>query len=1063
LLSQLETGIADASRAHALRGRVARAIRRLPTLAGRALAFSSGLILAASLAVAADAAAPPANTPGPADGALDGPWHWLAPEMGTLELVPPLMIGPWLEPAVSRDAERRAVTLQELRAPEIKSESRPPSQAPILRQAALESARLLEAAGQWRGAAEAYAGVVEAEGRVLVDVWHGLALARARSGDARGAEHAFLKGLEASGRASDQVRLRFDLAGFYARQGRVLESLAVIDALVPHARGSRVLARSRAGLLANADLGALLEPRASALEWPAPGVDQAWRRLDPRVADVAMYLPSSLRAKLLPWAERAARQGEALRLAALLGMLASVLLVGWVLLRQRGDVTVALEYPEELRGIFLVRLRRGHRAMFVDSTEEEIRRGGASTRREHHLVSRETQFQRLFTGRYQVTIDGLLVDPNSDEVLARLREEKMVRVRHRRTVRVEFDVHPASCPVDLEMRWGDRPAHEAQVTVPGQVEKPRATSNGKIRILLPPGEYHVLVGCGDRVFDRQLSVSSFRPTPVVFDVLEEEAVFKGCPPAVVPYLTGDVAGVARALERDGQAAIGYRLLARMHQGRGEVGRAADFYESAGDLVGAAQLRLEQGDPARAATLFEDAEAWLEAADAHRREGATLRAGECFERALDYDRAIDCYRQAGAIDRWLTALERCGHVFEAAQLAIDHQQRPRAIRLLQRVEHTDPDFREACSLLAEAFETEGHYDLAAGKLDEYIATFRPAHATGDTYSRLSELWEQAGHYERALDVLEDLRRREPTFPNIAARIEALRKQRSASGHLFTSGSRTSDGSTTAFVGNVRYELLEEVGRGGMGIVYRALDTRLDRIVALKRLPEDLLRHHPRALQFFLREAQSAARLNHPNIVTVYDADRQDGQFFITMELLEGQPLQTVLRERGQLSPSNLLGIARQTCRGLDYAHGQGVIHRDIKTANLFVTTDRIVKIMDFGLAKVLEQVRGGTTMISGTPYYMSPEQVIGTDVDHRSDLYSLGVTLFELATGSVPFRSGEVAYHHRHTPVPDPRELRPDLPEALAKLIVRLLQKEPDARLQSATAVLAVLTTINPES
>jgi serine/threonine protein kinase len=266
-----------------------------------------------------------------------------------------------------------------------------------------------------------------------------------------------------------------------------------------------------------------------------------------------------------------------------------------------------------------------------------------------------------------------------------------------------------------------------------------------------------------------------------------------------------------------------------------------------------------------------------------------------------------------------------------------------------------------------------------------------------------------------------------------------------------------------VGDVRYDLLEEIGRGGMGVVYRARDTRLDRIVALKRLPEGLRRHHPRALQFFLREAQSAARLNHPNIVTLYDADQQDGQFFITMELLEGQPLQAILHERGQLSPSNVLGIARQACRGLDYAHGQGVIHRDVKTANLFVTTDRVVKIMDFGLAKVLEEVRGATTLVSGTPYYMSPEQVLGSDVDHRTDLYSLGVTLFELATGRVPFDSGEIAYHHRHSPVPDPRSLRPELPDALAELILQLLEKDAEDRPQSAADVLRALTAIDPDA
>ena len=131
------------------------------------------------------------------------------------------------------------------------------------------------------------------------------------------------------------------------------------------------------------------------------------------------------------------------------------------------------------------------------------------------------------------------------------------------------------------------------------------------------------------------------------------------------------------------------------------------------------------------------------------------------------------------------------------------------------------------------------------------------------------------------------------------------------------------------------------------------------------------------------------------------------------------------------------------------------------SGFFIVTDRVVKIMDFGLAKVLEEVRGATTLVSGTPYYMSPEQVLGHDVDHRTDLYSLGVTLFELTTGSVPFDSGEVAYHHRHTPVPDPQSLRPDLPTDLSQLILELLAKDPAERIQTAAAVLERLTEIDP--
>ncbi|MFP6640742.1 MAG: serine/threonine-protein kinase, partial [Myxococcota bacterium] len=362
------------------------------------------------------------------------------------------------------------------------------------------------------------------------------------------------------------------------------------------------------------------------------------------------------------------------------------------------------------------------------------------------------------------------------------------------------------------------------------------------------------------------------------------------------------------------------------------------------------------------------------------------------------------------------------------------------------------------LLTLAFEREGHFDLAAQQLEQHIATFHRSSAPAEKYSRLADLFEQGGGLERALKVLEELRRREPTYPNVASRIEVIRKQRSASerARVLLSDSIGPGEAPTAFVSESRYEILEEIGRGGMGVVYRARDRRLNRVVALKRLPEDLRRHQPRAAQLFVREAQAAARLNHPHIVTIHDADQEDGHLFITMELLDGEPFNLILKERGQLSMSHLMAVAWQVASALQYAHEQGVIHRDIKTANLFLTTEDTVKVMDFGLAKMFEEVRGGTTIISGTPFYMSPEQVMGGRVDRRTDLYSLGVTLFELATGRVPFTEGDIAYHHRHTPVPDPRSLMPDLPEGLSQLLLDLLEKDVDERCPTADALLTRL-------
>jgi serine/threonine protein kinase len=238
---------------------------------------------------------------------------------------------------------------------------------------------------------------------------------------------------------------------------------------------------------------------------------------------------------------------------------------------------------------------------------------------------------------------------------------------------------------------------------------------------------------------------------------------------------------------------------------------------------------------------------------------------------------------------------------------------------------------------------------------------------------------------------------------------------------------------------------------MGIVFKARDRKLGRLIALKRLP-DSLRSHPKAVELFLREARAAAALNHPNIVTVYDAGQDGEMYYITMELLDGMPIQHILRQRGRLGPRDAAKLGIQIANGLMYAHEQRIVHRDIKTGNLFFTRAKVVKIMDFGLAKMVEEVRRATTVIGGTPYYMAPEQSLGEAVDHRADLYALGVTFYEMLTGRVPFKEGDVAFHHRHSPVPDPRELAPDLPEAWVELVLELMAKSPDGRPATAAIV-----------
>ena len=254
---------------------------------------------------------------------------------------------------------------------------------------------------------------------------------------------------------------------------------------------------------------------------------------------------------------------------------------------------------------------------------------------------------------------------------------------------------------------------------------------------------------------------------------------------------------------------------------------------------------------------------------------------------------------------------------------------------------------------------------------------------------------------------------------------------------------------------KYNIIEVSGRGGMGIVYRAEDTKLKRNVALKFLPPELTQDEE-AKERFVLEAQAAAALSHPNICTIHEIDEEGGKSFIAMEYVEGQTLRAKI-EKGPLELDEALNISIQVAEGLEEAHKKGIIHRDIKSANIMVTDKGQAKIMDFGLAKVKGGTlltREGTTL--GTVAYMSPEQAKGKEVDHRSDIWSLGIVLYEMLSGQLPFkgdREASILYSVVHEDPKPIKALKPDIPIEFQQIINHALRKKPESRYASAAEML----------
>lgn len=495
------------------------------------------------------------------------------------------------------------------------------------------------------------------------------------------------------------------------------------------------------------------------------------------------------------------------------------------------------------------------------------------------------------------------------------------------------------------------------------------------------------------------------------------------------------------------------LKAEALRNRGMFAEAAKLYEEVGDLQIAGDLYLQGGMKRQAAEAFFKAGYFSDAGVLFTEIGDLSKAGLAYESARDYESALKIFKKLQDVKSYIRCLVKKGEKLEAGKMLLKMGKLTEAYGILQEIAPEEEGFREACLIMARMHTSAGREDSAIQLIQRGIQGEAVKKENLELYYELGRLFEKRKDFNLAIDIYSQILVEDIAYKDVANRARQLKDQLA-----FTAPTNEDQLKTLIFpavattVGGGRYKIIEELGRGGMGVVYKAHDSVLDRTVAYKVLPKDL-KNHPKIVESLLREARALAKLHHPNIVTVFDGGQSGEDFFFVMEFVEGKNLREIVNERGTLLINEVVDIAVQTARALSYAHKNNIMHRDIKTSNVMISKENTVKLMDFGLAKVLGEATAARTAVSGTPYYMSPEQTLGSDIDHRTDIYSFGVMLFELLTGRVPFKEGNVAYHHLHTPPPAPKTLRSDIPPALEKIVLKCLEKDKEKRYQSADDVL----------
>ena len=519
-----------------------------------------------------------------------------------------------------------------------------------------------------------------------------------------------------------------------------------------------------------------------------------------------------------------------------------------------------------------------------------------------------------------------------------------------------------------------------------------------------------------------------------------------------------LAPIARQFERSKR----YDLAASLYREAGDLVRASEVYVLAGKLPQASECMKQAGREKEAAEIsgrfFESRKQWKDAGRAYLAAGNYQRAGACFSNANDPVRAAESYERA--------------EQYYGSGLAYAHAARfEDAIRLLQKVKESDPMFGQARALLGRCFYELHDYAHCAAALDNHLTGKRVEHDNIEYFYMLALAYEQLGKLDESRELMYKIRTVNTAFRDVSQRISNISSRLSmqkdgvipATIEPGNSGTQPLAAVLKSVENSIgtRYKIERELGRGGMGVVYLARDTQLDRPVALKFLGS-LVDHSEEYRQRFVREARTAARISHPNIISIYDISASEGKAYIAMEYVEGTSLFKYIQQKEKLVPREAANIISQVCSALAAIHEAGITHRDIKPDNILLAKAGLVKLMDFGLAKAEDSRMTRTGMVMGTPSYMAPEQVLGKQADQRTDIYALGLVLHECLTGRTTFLDGDVLERQLNEVPPPPSASVEGIPEKMDAIIAKCVAKKPEARYQQAKELLADLRALANE-